>query len=422
MLPGARDIVTTVLARAVAMIGPFGVSIITARVLGPEDRGQYFLIVSYAQIAAQMANLGLQTSNTYLVANKSDLVGRLLVNSFYVAAIVTPIVALAIVIFVGRPELLGLGAPSGASLGPEAFMAVLLAPLIVLFLYIVNMAVGIGKIQLFNGLTILSGVAAVGTAAAVGLYHGGTTDFLFAAAGAVAVSCVVGGVLVLSGTSVPLSFDIPLFRKGALFGLKVYVSGFLSFLMMRVGVIALQQRSDLLEIGQFSIATQIADALILLPGTVGLLLFPSLLRMEGEDRRTAMWRVFRRLGALMIALLIVGALLIPWILPVIFGVAYQKAVLLTLAMLPSVLIVSMITVLSQYLAAEGYPWRQVTAWLAGFAVQAGLSYWLAGEFGGFGVAIALAVSAALVFVILLQAASAMRSKISHEHSSSEGSE
>ena len=402
MLPGARDIVTTVLARAVAMIGPFGVSIITARVLGPEDRGQYFLIVSYAQIAAQMANLGLQTSNTYLVANKPELVGRLLVNSFYVTAIVTPIVALAIVIFIGRPELLGFAAPSGASLGSEAFVAVLLAPLIVLFLYIVNMAVGIGRIQLFNGLTILSGVAAVGTAAAVGLYHGGTADFLFAAAGAVAVSCVVGGMLVLSGTSVPLSFDIPLFRKGALFGLKVYVSGFLSFLMMRVGVIALQQRSDLLEIGQFSIATQIADALILLPGTVGLLLFPSLLRMEGEDRRTAMWRVFRRLGALMIALLAAGALLIPWILPVIFGVAYQKAVLLTLAMLPSVLIVSMITVLSQYLAAEGYPWRQVTAWLAGFAVQAGLSYWLAGEFGGFGVAIALTVSSGVVFVLLLR--------------------
>lgn len=408
MLPGFRDIVTTVLARAIAMIGPFGVSIITARVLGPEDRGQYFLIVSYAQIAAQIANLGLQTSNTYLAANRPELVGRLLVNSFYVAAIVTPVAALATLVFVGRPELLGFSAPPGASLGPEAFMAVLLAPLIVAFLYIVNMAVGIGRIQLFNGLTILSGVAAVGAAAAVGLYGGGTADFLVAAAVAVAVSSVIGGVLVLSGTRIPLSFDIPLFRKGALFGLKVYLSTLLGFLMMRVGVIALQQRSDLLEVGQFSIAVQIADALILLPGTVGLLLFPSLLRMEGGDRQAAMWRVFRRLGALMAALLIMGAPLIPWILPLIFGAAYQKAVLLTLAMLPSVLIVSMITVLSQYLAAEGYPWRQVTAWLVGFAVQAGLSYWLAGEFGGFGVAIALTVSSGLVFLLLLREAFLMR--------------
>ena len=55
MLPGFRDIVSTMFARAVAMIGPFGVSIITARVLGPEDRGHYFLIISYAQIAAQIA-------------------------------------------------------------------------------------------------------------------------------------------------------------------------------------------------------------------------------------------------------------------------------------------------------------------------------------------------------------------------------
>jgi O-antigen/teichoic acid export membrane protein len=314
------------------------------------------------------------------------------------------------VIFVGRPELLGFATLSGNSLGPEAFSAVLLAPLTLAFLYLVNMAVATGRIQLFNGLTVFSGVAAVAAAAAVGLYRGGAIDFLLAAAGAVAISCLAAGMLILSGTRVRLAFDIPLFRQGVLFGLKAYLATLLGFLMMRVGIVALQQQSSLAEVGQFSIATQVSDALILLPGTFGLLLFPGLLRTDVADRWHAMWRAFWRLGAVMLALLAIAALLVPWVMPLVFGQAYQHAVLLTEAMLPSVFIVSMVTVLSQYLAAEGYPWRQVMAWLAGFAVQAGLSYWLAGDHGGLGVAISLTVSSGLVFVLLLREAFLMRDR------------
>jgi O-antigen/teichoic acid export membrane protein len=417
MLPGFRDIAMTVFARGVAMVGPFCVSVITARVLGPEDRGHYFLIISYAQIAAQIANLGLQASNTYLVANRSELAGQLVINSLYVAALATPLVSLVVVIFVGRPELLGFAVPAGGSLGPEAFLAVLLAPLIVAFLYLVNIAVGVGRIQLFNGLTVFSGVAAVAAAVMAGVYRGDMIDFLLAAVIAMAVSCAVSGILVVWGTKISWLFDPSLFREGVRFAVKSYLASLLGFLMMRIGIIALQQQSDLVEVGQFSIATQIADALILLPGTVGLLLFPSLLRMEGGDRWTAMWRAFRLLGALMAALLVPTALLVPWIVPLVFGVAYQKAVLLTQAMLPSVLIVSMVTVVSQYLAAEGYPWRQVTAWLAGFALQAVLSYWLAGKLGGFGVALALTLSSGMVLTLLLLEASWMR-KHGRENSSS----
>ena len=64
MLPRYRDVATTLIARVIAMIGPFGVSIITARLLGPEERGRYFVIIAAAQIAAQIANLGLHASNS----------------------------------------------------------------------------------------------------------------------------------------------------------------------------------------------------------------------------------------------------------------------------------------------------------------------------------------------------------------------
>jgi len=70
-------------------------------------------------------------------------------------------------------------------------------------------------------------------------------------------------------------------------------------------------------------------------------------------------------------------------------------------MLPSVMIVSLVSVISQYLSAEGFPMNQVLAWLVGLIVQTALSYWFAAKWGGVGVALAIMVSSSLVFALLL---------------------
>ena len=73
----------------------------------------------------------------------------------------------------------------------------------------------------------------------------------------------------------------------------------------------------------------------------------------------------------------------------------------TQALLPSVLIASLLSVVSSYLAAEGYPRMQVFAWLIGLVVQTGLSYWLAATWAGVGVSLSIAISYALVLALLL---------------------
>lgn len=401
MLPGMRDIITTLLARGVAMAGPFGVSIITARVLGPEDRGQYFLIYSYAQIAAQIANFGLHSSNTYLGARNPHRVGPLLVNSLYVATFVAPAVALLVVLVFGRPDLLHLPFGNGDPVGPAAFTAVFLAPLLVAYLYITNMAVAIARINLFNILTIFGGLAIVVAASAAGIAGGGTVAFLLAVAGGFATACVLGSIYLLRGRVVRLSFDVGMFRDGVAFALRAYFATLFGFLLLRVAVLALQQEASLEEVGQFSIAMQIMDALVTIPGMVGLLVFPALVRSEKADRWNALWGVFLRLGALMFALLALLALLIPFAMVPIFGEAYRPAIGITIALFPATFIISLISILSQYLAAEGFPWRQVAAWVVGFAAQAIMSFAFAEKYGALGIAAGLTISTLLVFAVLL---------------------
>jgi O-antigen/teichoic acid export membrane protein len=395
------EIGATLAARVFAMVGPFAVSVITARVLGPEERGRYFLVLALAQIGAQIGNLGLQSSNTYLVAKKHELVGQLLANSLFVSAIVVPVVTLLLALVFGWPDLLGLQTFLGGSLGPIALTAAIISPLMVISLYVSNLAIGVGRVQLFNGMTIAYSLAAIAAASIVAAAGGSTFLFLIATAIAVAIPAMMAAQRLLSGRAFRLKFDYQLFRRGVGFAAKTYMATMLSFVMTRVGVFALQHQGDFDEIGQFSVAMQLADGLTMLPSTVGILLFPALIRAENHQRRPAMWRAFWGLGAIMLVVLCVVGVLAPWLIPLLFGQAFTRAVILTQAMLPSIMIVSLISVLSQYLSAEGFPVTQVLAWLVGLVVQTALSYWLAAKWGGVGVSLATTISGLLVFALLM---------------------
>lgn len=395
------EIGTTLAARIFAMLGPFAVSIITARVLGPEERGRYFLILAIAQIGAQIGNLGLQSSNTYLVAKKHELVGPLFANSLFVSATVAPVLTLLLALVFGWPEFLGLQNFLGGSLGPVALTAAIISPLMVISLYISNLAIGVGRVKLFNGMTIAYSLAAIAAASIVSAAGGSTFLFLIATAIAVAIPAMLGAHRLLRGHSFRLKFDYQLFRSGVAFAVKTYLATMLGFVMMRVGVFALQHQGDFEEIGQFSVAMQLADGLTMLPSTVGILLFPVLIRAEDHQRRPAMWRAFWGLGAIMLVVLSVVGVLAPWLIPLLFGQAFTRAITLTQVMLPSIMIISLISVLSQYLSAEGFPITQVLAWLVGLLVQTALSYWLAAKWGGVGVSLAITISGSLVFALLL---------------------
>lgn len=401
------DIASTLGARALAMIGPFGVSILTARLLGPEDRGRYFYIVALAQIAAQLAGLGLHASNSYIVAARQHLLGRLLVNSLVVAAVLGPLATLLVISAARAPELLGHRGQTGTII----LMAVLIAPLNLAVLYLTNLAVGIGRVQLFNGLTILSGALALLAAAIVALMGGDVLAYLGAAAAALAVTSAVGLAALLQRNLPSPSFDVALFQEGIAYAFRAYLAALLGLLQLRIGVVALQHNASLADVGQFSIAAQIADALILVPSTVSLLLFPNLVRARADQRWQATLTTLTRVFLLMLALCVALAMVLPYAIPLIFGPAYDAATWLTIGLLPTVLLVSLQSVVSQFVAAEGYPWGQVRAWLIGFLIAAVLGFALTGPYAGFGVASALLVSNVAVFLLLLREVWTLRTRL-----------
>ena len=391
-----RSASMTLFARIIAMIGPICVSIITARALGAEGRGLYFLVITYAQIAAQFGNLGLHSSNTYLVAAHPERRSAILANSIVVASIGGVLATVPIIAWFGLTD---------DDTSAAIRYTYLLAPLLVMFLLITNIAVAIGQVQLFNALTILSGALALTCAFLAALFDAGTEQFLWAAIIAIFSASVVGIIALLPHCDWRLRLDFSLLRKGFGYGTRAYLATLAGFLMNRTGVMVLQSQGNLEVVGQFSIAQQIVDALILLPSTVGLLLKPALLRMSNSaDRVSTMWRTACILSAIMFVMLAIIGILTPTIVPLVFGIEYQAAVPLVLTFLPSALLMSFIIVVSQFLSAEGFPIAQTVTWFVATAFHIVLSMLLLPEYGALAISISYGITSVLVLASLIHIA------------------
>ena len=95
----------TVAARLIVLVTGFAASVVTARVLGVEGRGQYYAVMTLGAIVAQIGNLGLSSSNTFLAARDPAHSWPLVVNSVWVALAVGVATALFVALsgdFVSR--------------------------------------------------------------------------------------------------------------------------------------------------------------------------------------------------------------------------------------------------------------------------------------------------------------------------------
>jgi O-antigen/teichoic acid export membrane protein len=353
-------------ARCLALVGPFGVAIVTARMLGPEDRGRYYYVMTLVAVGVQLASLGVHSSNGYLVAKRPELLPRILTNTAWIALFGGATAACGVIIF---------DVMSGQAVQRHLLVAVVLAlcPLNLLFLFLSNLLVAIERTHVFNALLIFGSLVSLSATVVAALVDPALGAFLFAAVAASAVTSVVTWLIIAGRVELSWAFDRPLFSEGIEFALRVHSATLMGFLMARISVLLLRHDEAFGEIGHWSVAAQISDALLLLPATTALLLFPALVRATDADRWRQFTSMLLRVGGGMAVICIIAAVTARPAITVLFGQRYDPAVDILIALLPSVFFLSATTMASQFLAAIGMPWMQVAAWITALVVQIGLS-------------------------------------------------
>lgn len=394
--PFVRQVSETYLTRVLIVALGLVNSVLVTRILGPEGRGLFAVATTVAAIGVQLGNLGLHSSNTYVVSRDPKTLSPLLGNSLMISATAAGAAALAYLFFLLRPAL----APVT---GPLLLLTLAAIPAGLASLLLQNLLIGTLQLRAYNLIDLTTRCLAVALVAATVPLGLVSPEFVFALVQATVVIGAVWAFLRLrSGPAGGVSGSLALLRGGLRFGLKAYFGGLCAFLVLRSDIVLVSYLRGTEETGYYSIAVGIADVLLMLPTVVGTVLFPRLSAAADDGER---WRLARRILGLMlpatpVALLLVLAAARP-LIRLAYGQAFDPAFPAVAWLLPGVGFMALNTVFMNLFGACGMPPITVLSPLVALVVNIVLNLVLVPVWGFVGASISSSICYGLMLAISL---------------------
>ncbi len=370
-------------------------SVVTARWLGPEGRGLLATLSVITGLTLQFGNLGLHSGNVYYVAKDPGAAPAVLGNSLWLS------------LFLGG--LGGLGAVAAGLLRPSWFPGIPFAliavtaaalPFHFMMLLFQNCLLGMREVKAFN---VFEGAGKTLTFLALAVYlvllGGG-------AQGAVVLFAVTSAVFALASVVycrrlVPSGFrlDSALFRRMIGFGGKVYLSCLMSFVVLRSDMLLVNYYCGAAQAGVYSITVQIADTLLLVPMTIGMLLFPRIASEQADRQEEVTSRVIRHTALLLGLLCAVAWVLVGPVVSFLYGPPFGEAAVALRWLVPGIWAVGLNGVLMNHFGGQGMPWVTVAAPCVGAVLNVLLNLFLLPRYGIVGAAAASTVAYAAMATV-----------------------
>ena len=383
------------LARFVAQAVGTVLTVVSARVLAPEGRGEFAALSATTVLIAQLLNLGLSSSLAVLFSRRPARIGLYRRHLVHIAfAWASFLAALAAALAWLAP---GTGLPWWplcAAWVPLQLLGLYQAAALVAL----QDARALSRIELAGrSSALVLGVAsllAFGSALLPFLLAVIAADFLVAALGARRLA-EVSPVAPARGRRAAAFF-----RFAYRMGLRAYPPLLLGFLLIKSDVLVLRWIRGASETGVYSIASQIVDVALILPTTIGALVLASVVRSDRPARELlrAMRPAALAVGGLALGMLAFGYWVILWVFGRPFVGAYPALVLL----LPGFVALALQGLLGQYFASRGFPVFVSIYWLLGLVVNVTLNLLLVPRFGLLAAAASSSVAYALVFLLMLR--------------------
>jgi len=193
-----------------------------------------------------------------------------------------------------------------------------------------------------------------------------------------------------------------LFRESLGYSLRGYVAALFAFVALRLDLLLIQYLLGVEQAGYYSVAVTLTDALYMLPVTVGTILFPTLSGMCDDAQR---WRFSKRIagviGLVMTAIAVITSFGAGRLIQTLYGSAFQPATAAFVWLLPGIVLLSVSSLLMNYLASIGMP--PIVMYSSGIAAIANvaLNLKLIPSLGIQGASISMTVSAGIMLTIVL---------------------
>lgn len=385
----------TLLARILGFVASVASGLLLARLLGPELRGEYALIVLIPGLMMVLGNLGIDVANVYFVGARRYAVEEVISNSLWCAA---GLGCCCIFAFVGLSRVLDLH-----FLRSIPFLFLLL-PVLALPLWLLGSflnAVLQGR-ELFVQMNIVhlgfSLSQLLGLLFLLVLFPLGLLGAVVAWIVGVIVFFVLSSYFVSRLISSKLTFRITVFRDSLRFGIQAYFTTVCGFLSYRLDMFLVAHFLDKTEVGYYAVAVGLAELLWYLSHSAATVLIPRVagLASSKADEMTSM--VGRHVLILTLVsglvLLVVGRPVVLWG----FGTAYESCLRPLYLLLPGVVALSLGRIFSGYFAGRGMPKFSLFSTLLALVLNVCLNLILIPRWGLAGAAVASSVAYTLATV------------------------
>ncbi len=372
--------------------------IIVAHWLGAEGVGQLAVINVTIATIVQLGSFGLPSSNTYFIAQDQARFRAAAINSLIFALGTGVILALALsAVATSRPDWFGLFSPD------LIHIAAVSIPSQLLTLIGLNIFLAVGKVRQFNLLDLLAQSFVLINAVFVSrmvqsdlgtLVFWNTTTSIF-------VSIIIALLLVTSAKSLAYSkwrADLALLRRMIFYGLKFHVSILAGTIIIRADLIVVNHFRGAAEAGVYSVASQFALLLMLLPSVIATLLFPRV--TSEQDARGETTCQVTRYATFIMFICCLAAVPLSLLLPLIYGEAFSESTGLLWILLPGVYLMGLESVLVQHFNALGLPRAIPLYWVVTLILNLVLVFALVPRYGAQGAAIASSISYAAIFALV----------------------
>lgn len=385
-----RDVAATAVTRGVGVAAGVVTLMMTTRLLGPEGRGQFAIAMACLGVTLQFFHFGLHSSATYYLARfparRPEVTGLLAIF----ALLGVGLVAVAASALVHRvPALVPNVAPGLIGLALAA------APPAMFVMLAGSAWLGLGRPAYYNGLDLAA--KGVGLCSVLMLLWW-SVPVLFATYAAAHYLLAIGAYVSLVGWSWPM-VDRRVSGEVLRYGSRMFVTNVFMYMVLRQDLFLVNAWLGTGPAGQYSVAVQVSELMLLATASVTAMLFPRLAALKSDLRRRATWQAMTwmaaGLGVVAVGLAASGRPLFG----LAFGPRFAEAVPSFWLLLPGLWCLGLNGVLLQYLAAEGMPWFTAVSTGTAAAVNLAANAVCIPRFGIEGAAAA----SSLTYVLLLAA-------------------
>ncbi len=392
-----KESVVTLMAKGINLLLGIIISVLIARILGPERRGVYAISILLASFIIKFGGLGFNASTTYFVARKEYRYREIFGNNIILGLSIS-----IILVFVGYILISYYRNAFFSRVGTTyLYMALTLVPVELTFNYVFYILLGMRKIIAYNFILffrytlllifvmIFVYYLRLGIVGALCAQIIGKTlimIFVF-----IVIFKLVGGI--------DMRLNLNYLKKSAKYSMYAHISSLLVFLNYRLDVFLLNFFLEPSAVGYYSVGVGLIEKIWLVSQSVSTVIFP---KVASEEKMTIATNftsfVSRTLLSLTLIVVIILALYARIFVVLLYSSKYLPTVNVVRGLLVGVVSLSVWRVLVNDIAARGYPKFNIIPNILGVLFNLILNVIFIPRFGITGAAWASSISYTVSFI------------------------